>query len=210
MADLAINKTHLILVNAVVKKSDKILISQRSWEETHEPGKWTIPGGKVERTNKEVWNVIEKTLAREVLEETGVKIKKNVKVKEKNSKSKHGKELKVQQLKDIEKQVDVLIEKGKSEGVLTYEEVILFTRKHRLSEEDANELLRCLEKENVDDMKKALDNINKASHKMAEVMYQAASQAGAAGEQPGAGAKKEGDVVEAEFVDEENKREDRK
>ena len=78
MADLANNKTHLILVNAVVKKGDKILISQRSWEETHEPGKWTIPGGKVERTNKEVWNVIEKTLAREVLEETGVKIIKNV------------------------------------------------------------------------------------------------------------------------------------
>ena len=40
-------------------------------------------------------------------------------------------------------------------------------------------------------------------------MYQAAAQAGA---QPGAAsadAKKEGDVVEAEFVDEENKREDR-
>jgi len=78
MADLAIDKTHLVLVNAVVKKGSKILISQRSWEETHEPGKWTIPGGKVERTDKEVWNIIEKTLAREVLEETGVKIKKDV------------------------------------------------------------------------------------------------------------------------------------
>ncbi|MBI5874286.1 MAG: Hsp70 family protein, partial [Deltaproteobacteria bacterium] len=77
-------------------------------------------------------------------------------------------------------------------------------------EDAAAEGKKALEKENVDDMKKALDNINKASHKMAEVMYQAASQAGAAGEQPGAGAKKEGDVVEAEFVDEENKREDRK
>lgn len=78
MADLATDKTHLILVNAVVKKGNKILISQRSWGETHEPGKWTIPGGKVERTNKEVWSIIEKTLAREVLEETGVKIKKEV------------------------------------------------------------------------------------------------------------------------------------
>ena len=77
MADLAKDKTHLILVNAVVKKSNKILISQRSWEETHEPGKWTIPGGKVERTTKETWGVIEKTLASEVLEETGVKIKKD-------------------------------------------------------------------------------------------------------------------------------------
>lgn len=78
MADLAINKTHLILVNAVVKKNNKILVSQRGWEETHEPGKWTIPGGKVERTTKEMWNIIEKTLTREVLEETGVKIKKDV------------------------------------------------------------------------------------------------------------------------------------
>lgn len=78
MADLANDKTHLILVNAVVKKGDKILISQRSWEETHEPGKWTIPGGKVERTKGHVWNIMEKTLAREVLEETGVKIKKEV------------------------------------------------------------------------------------------------------------------------------------
>lgn len=78
MADLAINKTHLILVNAVVKKGDKVLVSQRSWEETHEPGKWTIPGGKLERTDKETWGVIEKTLAAEVLEETGVKIKKDV------------------------------------------------------------------------------------------------------------------------------------
>ena len=68
---------------------------------------------------------------------------------------------------------------------------------------------KALEKEDVDEMKRALDNINKASHKMAEVMYQAAAQAGA--QQPGAegaagaGAKKEGEVVEAEFVDEEKK-----
>lgn len=78
MADLATNKTHLILVNAVVEKDGKILVSQRSWEETHEPGKWTIPGGKVERTKGNVWHVIEKTLADEVWEETGVKINKQV------------------------------------------------------------------------------------------------------------------------------------
>jgi pyrimidine deaminase RibD-like protein/8-oxo-dGTP pyrophosphatase MutT (NUDIX family) len=74
MADLAVDKTHLILVNAVVVKDKKVLISQRSWEETHEPGRWTIPGGKVEKTRGNVWNVIEKTLAAEVLEETGVRI----------------------------------------------------------------------------------------------------------------------------------------
>jgi 8-oxo-dGTP diphosphatase len=74
MTDLAADKTHLISVNAVVEKDGKILVSQRSWEETHEPGKWTIPGGKVERTSGDVWDVIEKTLKIEVMEETGVEI----------------------------------------------------------------------------------------------------------------------------------------
>lgn len=74
MADLATEKTHLILVNAVVEKNGKILVSQRSWEETHMPGKWTIPGGKVEKTPGNIWNVIEKTLVNEIREETGVEI----------------------------------------------------------------------------------------------------------------------------------------
>lgn len=74
MADLALDKSHLVLVNAVVEKNGKILVSQRSLEETHDPGKWTIPGGKVERTEGNVWNIIEKTLAGEVREETGVEI----------------------------------------------------------------------------------------------------------------------------------------
>ena len=74
MPDLAKHKTHLILVNAVVIKDGKILVSQRSFEETHQPGKWTVPGGKVERTKGNVWNVIEKTLKKEVMEETGIEI----------------------------------------------------------------------------------------------------------------------------------------
>jgi 8-oxo-dGTP diphosphatase len=74
MTDHATDKTHLVLVNAVVEKDGKILVSQRSQEETHDPGKWTIPGGKVERTEGNVWNIIEKTLADEVREETGLEI----------------------------------------------------------------------------------------------------------------------------------------
>jgi ADP-ribose pyrophosphatase YjhB (NUDIX family) len=80
MADLATNKTHLILVNAVVEKNGKILVSQRSFEETHQPGSWTIPGGKVEKTAGNVWNVIEKTLKAEVMEETGVEIADNARL----------------------------------------------------------------------------------------------------------------------------------
>jgi len=77
MADLATDKTHLVLVNAVVEKDGKILISQRSFKETNQPGSWTIPGGKVERTEGDVWNIIEKTLNAEVMEETGVEITEN-------------------------------------------------------------------------------------------------------------------------------------
>lgn len=85
MADLAIDKTHIILVDALIKKGNKILISQRSWEESHAPGKWTIPGGKVEKEKKETWNIIEKTLEKEAFEETGIKIKKEVALLSNNS-----------------------------------------------------------------------------------------------------------------------------
>ncbi|OGL52758.1 hypothetical protein A3K55_01360 [Candidatus Shapirobacteria bacterium RBG_13_44_7] len=73
-----ISKLHSVIVNAVVEKNEKILTSQRSFEEAHEPGKWTIPGGKIEKTEGNVFNIVEKTCAREVEEETGVKIKEDV------------------------------------------------------------------------------------------------------------------------------------
>lgn len=51
---------------------------------------------------------------------------------------------------DIDKQVADIIEKGSREGVLSYGEVVSFTKKYRLSEEDTNEFLGLLEKENID------------------------------------------------------------
>ena len=53
-------------------------------------------------------------------------------------------------LRAIERQVEALIEKGATEGVLTYEELLSFTQKNTLSEDDTNELLRMLDKENID------------------------------------------------------------
>ena len=53
-------------------------------------------------------------------------------------------------LKAVEKQFDTLIEKGRANGVLTYEELYVFTQKNKLNEEDSNEILRLLEKENID------------------------------------------------------------
>lgn len=73
-----VDKSHHVIVNAVVEKDGKILVSQRSFEEAHEPGKWTIPGGKVDRTEGDVWAVLEATCAREVMEETGVEIEDRV------------------------------------------------------------------------------------------------------------------------------------
>lgn len=65
---------HRILVNTVVKKDGRFLILQRSFEEEHMPGKWTIPGGKVEHTGGDVWDILEATASREVKEESGIEI----------------------------------------------------------------------------------------------------------------------------------------
>lgn len=74
MQKLAIDKSHSVITNAVVVKEGQVLISQRGTTEAHDPGKWTIPGGKVEQTEGNVWNILETTVAKEVREETGVQI----------------------------------------------------------------------------------------------------------------------------------------
>ncbi|MFA6368540.1 MAG: NUDIX domain-containing protein, partial [Bacteroidales bacterium] len=51
-----------------------------SSNEKHDPLKWTIPGGKVEQTEGNVWNILEKTLKREVEEEVGVVIDDSIKL----------------------------------------------------------------------------------------------------------------------------------
>lgn len=72
--------------------------------------------------------------------------------------------------------------------------------------EDAlSEAKNAVAKEDMAEMKKALDSINQASHKMAEVMYKQSPppHAGAGAE---TGGKKEGEVVDAEFVEEDKPR----
>lgn len=71
---------YAVLVNAVIVKEGKILISRRSMEEKHQPGAWTIPGGKIENYDNrdEIFGVVEKTLEKEVKEEVGIEISKNV------------------------------------------------------------------------------------------------------------------------------------
>lgn len=67
-------KLYSVIVNCVILNSDnKVLIVQRSFEENHEGGKWSIPGGKIESTGEE-HNVLLKNIKKEVFEEVGIEI----------------------------------------------------------------------------------------------------------------------------------------
>ena len=77
-------KTHYVSVTGIVRKNGKYLICKRSEKEKAFPGKWCVPGGKIERADfvnspkdtKDHWlNVFEMVLRKEVLEETGLEIK---------------------------------------------------------------------------------------------------------------------------------------
>ena len=70
--------THVILVNGIVVKQHKILIVKRGVKEANQPGKWSIPGGKVEKTKGNIWKIIEKTLVKEIKEEVGIEVKRNL------------------------------------------------------------------------------------------------------------------------------------
>ena len=65
------NKKHIVAITAFIKniKGDKFLIIKRHRNEIAYPGKWSFPGGKVERGQ----TIIE-TLRREVKEEVGLEI----------------------------------------------------------------------------------------------------------------------------------------
>lgn len=67
-------KLYSVIVNSVIVNSEgKVLIAQRSPEEGHEGGKWSIPGGKIE-SNGEEHDVLLKNIKKEILEEVGVEI----------------------------------------------------------------------------------------------------------------------------------------
>lgn len=74
---------HEIAITAIVVKDNKYLITRRSPNKKRFPGTWTVPGGKMEtndylqlpKDTKDYWyNVLERTLRREVKEEVGIDI----------------------------------------------------------------------------------------------------------------------------------------
>ncbi len=73
-----------VVTTAIIVKGDKYLILQRSPDKRRFPSRWTVPGGKLEisdfnsepKDTEDYWyNVLEKTLAREVQEECGLVVK---------------------------------------------------------------------------------------------------------------------------------------
>jgi 8-oxo-dGTP pyrophosphatase MutT (NUDIX family) len=78
------NNVHYVVVTGILVKDGKYLITKRAdWEKAF-PGKWTVPGGKLEvleyalkpkDTSSHWYNVLENLLKREIKEEVNLEIK---------------------------------------------------------------------------------------------------------------------------------------
>jgi 8-oxo-dGTP pyrophosphatase MutT (NUDIX family) len=79
------NLTHYVVVTGIlINKEGKFLITKRAeWEKAF-PGRWTVPGGKLEvldyalrekDTPHHWYNILENLLKREVMEEAGIELK---------------------------------------------------------------------------------------------------------------------------------------
>jgi len=77
------NLTHYVVVTGILVKEGKYLITKRAeWEKAF-PGRWTVPGGKLEvldyalrkkDTPSQWYNIVEDLLKREIREEVGLEI----------------------------------------------------------------------------------------------------------------------------------------
>ena len=74
---------HEVAITAIIVKDGKFLITKRSPNKRRFPNMWTVPGGKLEASDYTSWpkdthgywyNVLEKTLRREVKEEVALEI----------------------------------------------------------------------------------------------------------------------------------------
>ena len=74
---------HEVVITAIVVKDGKFLVLRRSPNKKRFPGMWTVPGGRLlasdytsePKDTEHYWyNVLEKTLRREVREEAGIEI----------------------------------------------------------------------------------------------------------------------------------------
>ncbi|MBR9703935.1 NUDIX domain-containing protein [Candidatus Pacearchaeota archaeon] len=74
---------HYVAATGIIVKDEKYLITKRSLSKKAFPGKWTVPGGNLEKvdyinkpkdTSSHWYNVIETVLRREIMEEVGLEI----------------------------------------------------------------------------------------------------------------------------------------
>ncbi|MBI2048158.1 MAG: NUDIX domain-containing protein [Parcubacteria group bacterium] len=77
------NYLHEIAITAIIVKEEKYLITRRAKTKKKFPGRWTVPGGRLEvsdyqnlpkDTEYHWYNIVGKTLRREVREEVGLEI----------------------------------------------------------------------------------------------------------------------------------------
>lgn len=75
---------HEVAITAIIVKDGKYLITRRSPNKKRFPGMWTVPGGKMETSDylklpkdtEHYWyNVLERTLRREIKEEVGIEVR---------------------------------------------------------------------------------------------------------------------------------------
>lgn len=75
---------HEVAITAIIVKDGKYLITRRALSKKRFPGKWTVPGRKLETSDyinlpkdtEDCWyNVLERVVRREVREEVGLEIK---------------------------------------------------------------------------------------------------------------------------------------
>jgi len=73
------NKLYSVLINAVIANEGKILILQKRLGRKHRSENWTIPRCRVENSQNdtEVFDIIEKTLIKDIRREVGVDINNN-------------------------------------------------------------------------------------------------------------------------------------
>ena len=111
---------------------------------------------------------------------------------------------------------EVIETRNQLDSLIYSTEKLVNENRSKVSEEDVKaveaaiaEGKKALEQDNVDELKKATENITQASHKIAEALYKQSPPEGAPGEAPGGAGQEPGggqeDVVEAEVVEEEEK-----
>jgi molecular chaperone DnaK len=124
---------------------------------------------------------------------------------------------------DDKKRKDEIDARNRADSMVYQVEKMLKDHRDKISDADAKNVeealtaaRKAMEGGGVEEMNKAIDNLTQASHKLAEAMYKSSSTspggapppphdgAGPGGDGAGSGAKKD-DVVDAEFVDVEDK-----